>query len=243
MRLSDVKAKKKEKTFVPLRPANLQLGPQERKMSAETTAYPLCWPAGWKRTESYRRARAGFGKVRAHAAGGTMKGSLSVNEAITRVLHEIGLLGVQRGNLIISTNLKLRLDGLPYSDQREPSDTGAAVYWVKNSRQQMKCMAIDRYDRVADNLAAIAATVEAMRAIERHGGAEILERAFIGFQALPEPEQWWKILGFDLAPKTRQEAEAAFRTIVKKLHPDVGGCDEAFSRVASAMAQARKVLV
>ena len=38
-------------------------------------------------------------------------------------------------------------------------------------------MAIDAYTRTADNLAAVAATLEAMRAIERHGGAQILERA------------------------------------------------------------------
>jgi hypothetical protein len=71
-----------------------------------------------------------------------------------------------------------------------------AVYWIKTGRKQMKCMAIDRYGRVADNMAAIAATIEAMRAIERHGSAEILERAFLGFQALPEPEQWWQVLEF-----------------------------------------------
>lgn len=211
-------------------------------MSAQTTAYPLCWPAGWKRTESYRRSPAAFGKLRAHAAGGTVKGLLSVNDATCRVLHEIGLLGVQRGNLIISTNLRLRLDGLPYLDQREPSDPGAAVYWIKNIRQPMKCMAIDRYDRVADNLAAIAATVEAMRAIERHGGAEILNRALLGFEALPEPEQWWQVLGFNVAPSTLQEAESAFRSLAKTHHPDVGGDAAKFARVANAIEQARKAL-
>lgn len=35
------------------------------------TAYPLAWPAGWKRTESYRRTRAKFGKAsRARPGGG-----------------------------------------------------------------------------------------------------------------------------------------------------------------------------
>jgi len=46
-------------------------------------------------------------------------------------------------------------------------------------------MAIDIYDTVAGNLAAVAATLDAMRAIERHGGAQILKRAFQGFKALP----------------------------------------------------------
>jgi hypothetical protein len=49
--------------------------------------------------------------------------------------------------------------------------------------------------RAADNLAAIAATLEAMRAIDRHGGATILNRAFTGFTALPPPADCWKELG------------------------------------------------
>jgi hypothetical protein len=63
-------------------------------------------------------------------------------------------------------------------------------------------MAIDQYDRVEHNLAAIAATLDAMRAIKRHGGAEILDRAFTGFTALPAPmaggKPWRQVLGFDL---------------------------------------------
>ena len=77
------------------------------------------------------------------------------------------------GDSIISTNLKLRLDGLPRSDQKEPDDPGVAVYWQRLSKPK-KVMAIDLYDRIADNLAAIGATLNAMRAIERHGGALIL---------------------------------------------------------------------
>jgi curved DNA-binding protein CbpA len=69
-----------------------------------------------------------------------------------------------------------------------------------------------------------------------------LERAFLGFQALPEPEQWWKVLGFDLAPKTRQEAEDAYRSLVKTQHPDVGGDAGEFSRIANAIEQARRAL-
>src|SRR3546814_20391176 len=30
---------------------------------------------------------------------------------------------------IISTNVRTRLDGLPRSGEREPNDSGAAVYW------------------------------------------------------------------------------------------------------------------
>src|SRR3954467_15855639 len=96
----------------------------------------------------------------------------------------------------------------------------------------MRCMAIDRYTRVADNLAAIAATLEAMRAIERHGGGAILERAFLGFAALPEKASspWWRdVLGISAtAPATWPLVEELFRALAKVHHPDVGGSREKF---------------
>lgn len=63
-------------------------------------------------------------------------------------------------------------------------------------------MAIDQYYRVEENLAAIAATLDAMRAIERHGGAQILDRASTGFAALQAPmavaRSWREMFGFAL---------------------------------------------
>lgn len=83
------------------------------------------------------------------------------------------------------------------------------------------CMAIDRYDRVADNLAAIAATLDAMRAIERHGGAEILNRAFTGFAALPDQasDAWWIVLGVPW-DASRPVIDDAYRHLRSVYHPD-----------------------
>lgn len=157
------------------------------------TKYPLTWPTGWKRTEAYRRADAAFSK-----AGRP----LSVYDGTTRLLAELRRFGVRESDVIISTNVKLRQDGLPLSNQSEPQDSGAAVYWKRGGKNQV--MATDRYTKVADNLAALAATLDAMRAIERHGGAVILERAFLGFTALPEPKGWRSVLaipdGVDVNP-------------------------------------------
>ena len=91
-------------------------------------------------------------------------------------------LGVHQDDVVVSTNLQTRLDGLPRSNQARPGDPGVCVYW-KPAKSPMRCMAVDRYDEVQDNLAAVAATLEAMRSIERHGGAAILDRAFTGFAA------------------------------------------------------------
>jgi hypothetical protein len=143
------------------------------------------------------------------------------------------MMRVSPDDILISTNVRLRLDGLPRSDQ-EPSDPGAAVYWQKKGKT-MRCMAIDQYTRVADNLAAIAATLDAMRAIERHGGATILDRAFLGFAALPEhaSQPWREVLGIQ-GSATLDLVESRFRALVKVHHPDVGGKDEDFLRIKEA---------
>lgn len=152
------------------------------------SAYPLHWPAGWPRAKSRKRAKFGIGERVYSQNGGSWisKKNLTIAEATKRVLTELRALGVRDGSAIVSANLELRNDGLPRSGQREPADPGVAVYWQRKGEPQ-KVMAIDLYDRVADNLAAVAATLSAMRAIERHGGAQILERAFTGFDALPAP--------------------------------------------------------
>lgn len=128
--------------------------------------------------------------------------------------------------MIISTNVKTRLDGLPRSGEPKPADQGVAVYWQKGGKGEMKCMAVDRYTEVADNLAAIAATLEAMRSIERHGGAEILDRAFKGFGALPPPaagqRDWWTVLELS-REATADQIRDAHRQLSRLHHPDRGG--------------------
>lgn len=156
-------------------------------------------------------------------------------DGVERVLSELGLLGVpNRDDIVISTNIRTRLDGLPRSDQGEPTDPGAAVYWTKRGQKQPKCMALDRYNRVADNLAAIAASLNAMRAIERHGGAEILDRAFTGFVALPAPEQPWQTLELATSRPSRAQIDEAHRRLAFLHHPDRGGDAHQMARINSA---------
>lgn len=202
--------------------------------NAAITAYPLQWPAGWRRTEAGDRERARFSKAGRHEGYGDSKRwvasrDLTISEGISRVLAELSRMGLGRDDVVISTNLKVRLDGLPRSDQREPADPGVAVYW-QDSAQERKVMAIDLYDRVADNLAAVAATLDAMRAIERHGGAAILERAFTGFIALPAPivagmkRDWWRVLDCSQS-SSRETIEHSFRRLASRYHPDKEGGD------------------
>src|SRR5260370_864328 len=146
------------------------------------TRYPLCWPANWKRTTN--RSRAKFARWK-EMAPGTLgaKGRLSIADSMDRIAYELERFGVPEENVIVSTNLPVNIYGSPRGDRGEPGDPGAAVYWTLKGKSQ--CMAIDRYDRVADNLAAVAATLEAMRAIERHHGRSIPRRAIIRLPYLP----------------------------------------------------------
>lgn len=196
-------------------------------------AYPLVWPDGWPRLSSHSRAAAKFGTVRS----GSAKRQLSVADAVARVRDELGRMGVSDDDLVVSTNMPLRLDGWPRSDSAAPSDPGAAVYWrePKNRDKPARCMAIDRYERVADNLAAIAATLEAFRAIERHGGAAILDRAFTGFVAIEnQSKPWPQVLGVQPGASNDEVLEA-YRRRRAATHPDRDGGDaEAFQRVQEA---------
>jgi len=206
-----------------------------------TTNYPLTWPDGWPRTESGWRENGKFStKSTRYTDHGSYQQTtgLTTSGAVTRVIEEIRRMGIDVEDIIISTNIKTRLDGFPRSGQRAPDDPGAAVYWQEDDRHRV--IAIDRYHKVEHNLAAIAATIAAMRGIERWGGAKILERVFKGFDALPSPEDvepgnpWWEELRTNQdAP--HQEIQLAYRRRRKETHPDMdGGSTTAFMAVQAA---------
>lgn len=159
-----------------------------------TAEYPLAWPEGWPRATVRKRGQ--FKQDRRE---------LTYHRAETRAIDELGRL-VDHSSLVISSNV-IR--------DREPKDPGVAMYWRETGTGADRVIAIDIYDRAADNLAAIAATIEAMRAIDRHGGATILNRAFTGFTALPPPADCWKEL--DLLPGSAEQAiEAAWKAKIRR---------------------------
>lgn len=208
-------------------------------------AYPLSWPDGWRRTKirQYGRFNTKRRVASSHNPNFSYKQSekLSVAQARDRVMEVLRLLGIDSRDVILSTNLDVRLDGLPRSGQKAPSDPGVAIYWKKKKDLTHKVMAIDQYQKVEDNLAAIAATLEAMRAIERHGGAVILERAFTGFQSLPSPNDWRHVLGFENTPSL-ETARERYRFLARQRHPDVGGTEGMMSELNRAMADAEREL-
>lgn len=199
-------------------------------------ASPLEWPAGVPRTPAEERERAKFGS-RDGARWGLSP--LSVPQGRNRLVEELDRLGAD--NVVITSDYRVKQDGYPYANATEPDDSGVSAYF--DLEGERKSIAVDRYTRVADNLAAIAATVEAMRAIERHGGATILRSAMSGFRALPAAgsgDPWWTVLGADSPDEltTLESINAAFRRRAREAHPDRGGSIEEFSRLKHAREQA-----
>jgi hypothetical protein len=185
-----------------------------------TEAYPLAWPAGVPRTA--KPVRSAFGGV-------------TIHRATQELLWEIERM---HGRLpVISTNLELRNDGLPYSKQRPISDNGVAVYFTRRGRQLV--FACDRWDRIEHNMRAITKTIDAMRGIERWGSSDLMERAFRGFETLPAPglEPWWQVLGVEKGAGRGAIAQA-YREKARKAHPDQGGTTAAMARLNAARDQA-----
>lgn len=199
-----------------------------------TAAYPLQWPQGRPRTKTPKRASFNKKDSRGWAQ------SLSVANALDRLQREVDLLGARQ--YVLSSNLQTRLDGLPRSGQAEPLDRGAALYFHIGDKPH--CLPCDRYDRVADNIAAIAKHIEATRAIERYGVANMAEM-FAGFTSLPAPgakRSWRQVFGFGpTEPISASYLNDRFRAKSKGVHPDaVGGSTEAMAELNQARAEALK---
>ncbi len=141
-------------------------------------------------------------------------------------------------NIIVSTNIELRHDGLPYASRRPPQDVGVAVYF-KYKKSDM-CFACDKYNRVGDNIHAIRKTIEALRGIARWGTGDMMEQAFKGFEALPDytKESCWEILS--VSPQASpNEIKTCYRNLCMIHHPDAGGDPAEFTKLNEAYQEAR----
>lgn len=197
------------------------------------TAFPLTWPAHRPRTPASKRRAGNFGTT---SRGGGKK-PLTVNEARERLQGELDRIDAR--SPVLSSNVELRLDGQPRSG-REPDDPGIAVYFQLAGHPH--CLPSDAYARVADNIAALAAHIEATRAIERHGVASVREM-FAGFVALPSSAErtWWQVLGVE-PDASRAEVESAFRAAARERHPDRGGSDAMMSELNRAREAALRAI-
>lgn len=206
----------------------------------EQQSYPLQWPVGRPRRPANQRQRAKFGATveRGESIKYRAKGELSIYAAIQRVKHQVELL--HGSKLVISSNIRTRLDGLPLSRAATPDDPAVAVYFVWRSKT--RAFPSDKWDRVADNIAAVAAHLDAIRRIERYAVGEV-EQVFEGYKALPAmsaKSTWWAILGFSNPPPSLATVEVKYRERIRAEHPDVGGNANQAAEINAAFDEATR---
>ena len=182
---------------------------------ADPAAYPLAWPAGWPRT--HLRDAAPYRTA--------LPAALSNLETEVRRLAGDGA----ARSLVLSSNATL--------GRTNPADPGVVAYFTWQ-RDQI-AIPCDRWRRIEHNVQAIALTIEAMRAMERHGAKHMIKAMFRGFVALPAPDDWRAALG---NPRTLADAETAFRERARSAHPDAGGSHDRMAALNAAIAAARREL-
>lgn len=184
-------------------------------------AYPLQWPEGWPRTEPGKRKQDSAFPV-------------NVGKAIDDLYDELARLGAK--NIVLSSNLTLNTFHRPHPKQNKIDDPGIAVYFTLKDRPMV--MARDAYADWRDNILSLGLAVEAFRALHRHGGAHMMERAFTGFMALPAPSaqrSWREVLNLVGEPNpNREQVESHYRIRARKAHPDGGGSIEAMVELTAA---------
>jgi len=190
-------------------------------------AFPLTWPERQRRTPRHQRRPSRF--------------EVGLAASRDHLLAELGRLRAR--HVVISSNIAVRRDGLPYA-AREPEDSGVAVYFERQVRGTWLpfVIACDAFLKVKENLRAIGLTVESLRAIERHGASEMLEAAFTGFAALPPPApagSWWVVLGL-AEDASRETVRSAYRKLAFERHPDRGGDPDRWAELNDAIEIARK---
>lgn len=102
--------------------------------------------------------------------------------------------------------------------------------------------ATDRYDDWRDNVRAIALSLEALRAVNRYGVSQSGEQyrgwtAIGNGQTAMTADEALLLLaeGANLsASVVRMDPQAAYRVAARRHHPDAGGSDDAFQRIAAA---------
>lgn len=192
-------------------------------------AFPLEWPEGWPRKRN----------------PGSSRYKVGADQGRRDLLRQLKLLGAS--GVVLSSNVPIRGDGMPYADasRRKIDDAGVAVYFTRDRTQQV--IACDTWDRPHDNIRAVGLTVAALRAIQRAGATELLDRAFGGFKALPAIGEttgsppWWQVLEVP-EDATLIKARESFFDLSLVHHPDHGGDAGAMATINRAWDQAKAEL-
>ena len=180
-----------------------------------TQTFPLQWPALRPRTPSQRKKNWPAPLYR---------------DVVRRALYEeLRISGCKE--VIITTDIPVRVDGAPIANRRDPADQGVAVYFSRKGKRV--CIAIDQYFRITENMHAIAKSIEALRALERWGGEAIMDTAVSGFTLLEgpgvsaKPENWrvWFLSSLGSVPASQAALSDMYRAAARD-----NASDETFLR-------------
>lgn len=210
--------------------------------------HPLQWPAGKPRTPADQREIARFHK-QVYNGNWNEKKRLTIADAVSRIEDAFELYTrfgrpdrIPPETVIISTNLIVGKMGRPLSSQPEPQDPGVAVYFILDGRPF--CYECDKWTRVADNLAAVAAHAQSIRDIERWG-VGLRHDVYEGFKALPvkagpSTGGWWIMLEVQ-ETASPDIIKSAYRRLAARYHPDNGvtGNIDKFNQVQQAWERAK----
>jgi hypothetical protein len=190
------------------------------------TRFPLSWPIGRPRTDRWKRKKSNF-EVKSFAV------------ARDELLKELGRMKARE--VILSTNIELRGDGLPYANRRQPEDVGVAVYF-KDGKGRTMAFSCDCWDKIEDNLRAITKSIEALRGIARWGSGDMMTAAFTGFEALPASpnHQAWHVVLCVLGHASTDEVNNSYRRLSSLNHPDRGGDATKMAEINQAYQQFKK---
>lgn len=199
--------------------------------------YPLTWPTG--RPRAAERRSALFRDAGRPLTWKTARRRLVQQlDALTRAGQPY-----RTTDVILSTDIRFTASGVRDQNvsRREPADPGVALYFDLDRHPHV--LACDRWDTVYDNVAAIAAHIDALRGQERWGVAS-LAQAFAGHVALPAPgagggtDPWWVVLGIPRATPIAVVA-VRYRRLARDAHPDAGGDRSAWDRLTAAYEAAK----
>ncbi len=199
-------------------------------MSLQATFRPLGrWPG--KETPSYLRKRAAF--------------RIGYADRLNCLDHELSKLNAK--NIVIQAQFEpkeIRQDGWPRSSARPKGP--AIIVSFKGSMGPIS-FPCDRYTAWEDNLYAIALSLEALRAVDRHGVTQNAEQykgwtqiaapAAEGFSSALQASAWLakEASVVDGRPLSGEALTFAYRVAAKTSHPDTGGDVAKFRQLQDAM--------
>lgn len=182
--------------------------------------YPLQWPVGVARTKWPETSRF----------------KVTVPVALTNVQNSLRRFSEMSGrsvkDIVVSSNYTLGVSA--------PVDAGVAVWFTWDG--ETRVIAVDRYKKIQENLQAIHYILEARVTEARYGSFVVLQRAFMGFNALPHTgPKWWEVLGVS-GTASRGEIDEAYKSLIKAHHPDTGGDAAKAAEINAAYDQAKQVV-